>query len=67
MWSITIVDGHRHIELCRQKTNIKHTKSQNVTVSHPALYLYSYNLLKPGVKSEMGDQQFYCLLRCGLY
>ena len=66
-----------------QTSNIKHTKSQNLNVSHLILQLSFSNLLQPGVKSRMkmwseqrqqamlqlhlSGQQFYCLLRRALY
>ena len=66
-----------------QTFNIKHTKSQNLNVSHLILLLSLPNPLKPGVESKMkmqlehrlltmlqlylSDQQVYCPLRCDLY
>ena len=40
------------LEYC-QSSNIWHTKSQNLTVSHLILQLSLPNPLKPGVKSKM--------------
>ena len=67
----------------RQNSNIRCTKSQHLNVSHLVLQLSLCNILKPGDKSRMkmyleqhrqamlqlhpSDQQYWCLLRCGLY
>ena len=69
--------------LHRQTSNIRRIKSQNWNVSPVVLQLSLPNPLRPGVESRMkinmeqrlqamlqlhlSDQQFYCLLRCGLY
>ena len=66
-----------------QTSNIRHTKSQNLHVSHFFLHLSLPYPLRSGVKSGMkmqleqrrqamlqlhlSDQQFHCLLRCTLY
>ena len=67
----------------RQISNISRTKSQNLNDSSLVLQLPLPNPLKPCVKSRMkmqleqrrlemlqlplGDQSFYCLLKCSLY
>ena len=67
----------------RQTSNIVRTISQNLNVSRLVLKLSLPNQLTPFVRSRMkmqleqrwwamlqhhlNDQQFYCLLRCGLY
>ena len=64
-------------------SNIRHTKSQNLTVSRLVLQLSLCSILKPGVKSRMkmlleqrrqallqlhlSDQQLYCLLSSNSY
>ena len=66
-----------------QTSNINHTKSYNINVSHLVLQLCLPNPFKPGVESRMkmwleqrrqamlqlhpSDQQFHYLLRCDLY
>ena len=37
----------------RNVSNIRRTKSQNLSVSRPVLQLFLHNLLKPCIKSKM--------------
>ena len=39
--------------MCRQTSNVRRTKSQNLNVSRLILQLYLHNPLKPGIKSGM--------------
>ena len=77
------VTGVIKINMYHQTPNTRHTKSLNFNVSRLILQLSLPNPLKPGIKYRMkmqleklwqamlqlhlSDQQFYYLLRCGLY
>ena len=78
-----VLKNHIYTHIYCQISNIRCIKSQNLNVSHLVLQLSLWNLLKPGVKSEikmwleqrrqamfqlhLSDQQFHCLLKYNLY
>ena len=78
-----IQQGHAYtmkpesVSICRPTSNIRRTKSLQLNVSRLVLQFFVQSIearclvenegVVGAAPTHLSDQQFYCLLRCGLY